>query len=96
MCARGNKLHYHFEFELTCWAPDCQAIKHGHEQTVKAWLESGTTRSRINHTVTIEGEPITAGGDSLMKCEGMTALHYAAFYCKPKIVQLLLEAGAGT
>lgn len=94
MCGRGNKLHYHFEFELTCWVPDYQAIKYGDEQTVEGWLRPDI-RSRINHTVTIEGEPIAAGGDSLMKCEGMTALHYAAFYCKPKIVQLLLEAGAG-
>ena len=52
------------------------------------------TPGHVNTAVDMR-ELTYATGDSEVSSKGMTALHYAAFYSKVSIVDMLLRAGAG-
>lgn len=70
-----------------------QAIKKGNGQAVKDWLEKVPPMS-VNDIV--DSRRVTYENEhSLINSEKMTALHYAAFFCKTSIIDLLLGAGAG-
>ncbi len=68
-----------------------QAIKNGQADRIRDWLP----RSELNKYVDFEKRQYKSW-DSVVSSYGMTALHYAAFYCQTEIVDILLQAGAGT
>lgn len=74
-----------------------QAIKKGNVKKVKDWIErvEASDGSDISSFTDIRSKKKYIVGDSEIMAKGMTALHYAAFYCQHKIVEMLLGAGAG-
>ena len=58
---------------------------------MKEWIATVGSIS----TIVDERDITYAVGDSEVSSQGMTALHYAAFYSNSDIVKILLDAGAG-
>lgn len=75
--------------------PFLQAIKNGDLEQFGQWLGESAHVSAINEIVD-RRECSYKVGESEVTSTGMTALHYAAFYGKMEIVQMLLDCGAGT
>ncbi len=68
-----------------------QAIKENKVDTVTSWIDG---KKPIDRYVDCRDGHFVYG-DAKVNKKNMTALHYAAFFCKVDIVQILLDADAG-
>ena len=73
-----------------------QAIKKGELGEVEEWIRrvEASDGADISSFVDTRNKTYIVG-DSEISSRGMTALHYAAFYCQHKIVEKLMDADAG-